>query len=765
MVLNIPLNLARRMAASFVFLFMFPAAPAVAQTLERGPYLQSGSDSRITICWRTDVTIDARVRYGLDPANLTFVVDDPTLTSNHAVVVTGLEASTKYYYSIGTKTVVLAGGDAQHFFVTAPPADRMERTRVWVLGDSGTKDANARRVRDSYYTHAAGTHTNLWLMLGDNAYDSGQDDEYQDAVFENMYESRLVDSVLYPTYGNHDALSADSNTQSGVYYNIFKLPKSGECGGVPSGTEAYYSFDWGNIHFVCLDSMESDRLLGGPMMTWLDADLAANTKEWVIAFWHHPPYSKGSHDSDSDTELVEMRQNAVDKLEQYGVDLVMGGHSHSYERSFLIDGHLGKSASFDPLVHGVDMGDGMLDGDGPYEKSSPGMAAHQGGVYSVCGCSGKTENGPLDHEAMYVGLEQLGSMVLDFYGAQLEARFIDEHGNVRDHFTLTKGNATPVPVQGRVAIAPKSTWKFHDQGVDLKTSWRTTTYDDSGWSSGPGILGYGESYIATTLNYGPNPNNKYITTYFRKSFELNAGPSDVTQLTFEANYGDGFVAYLNGTEVVRRSMPSGGISYTTLANSHEGGSYEVIDLTASKGLLVEGTNLFAVELHQTSKTSTDLVFDAELTFDGFTSFLTAPAAGAVDLQGDVAEDVLRLNGSTGGLGRSIDLADGGSLTIDVDNPSTHAGNANFALFVWFEIPTEDDIVPLGSVGDFCFPIVYWVANNLGIGPPGVLPSNSAPWSYTEPQLDAPLDIVLQGVIEETATGKLRATNAVLVQVR
>ena len=82
------------------------------------------------------------------------------------------------------------------------------------------------------------------------------------------------------------------------------------------------------------------------MMTWLAADLADTTANWIVAFFHHPPYTKGSHDSDTDVELVEMRENALPILEQGGVDLVLTGHSHSYERSFLIDGHYGVSSTF-----------------------------------------------------------------------------------------------------------------------------------------------------------------------------------------------------------------------------------------------------------------------------------------------------------------------------------------------------------------------------------------------------------------------------------
>ena len=741
------------------------APSAAAQTLLRGPYLQSAADSRVTLCWRTDVAANSRVRYGLDPTTLDSIVDDPASVINHVVAVTGLKPNTKYYYSIGSTTVVLAGGDAQHYFRTSPPRGRMKRGRAWVIGDSGTKDANAREVRDAYYQDSGKQHTDLWLMLGDNAYDNGRDDEYQAAVFSNMYEARLISSPLWPTYGNHDALSADSSTQSGVYYDIFRLPRNAECGGVASGTEAYYSFDWGNVHFICLDSMESGRLLGDPMLTWLESDLAANLQEWVIAFWHHPPYSKGSHDSDVESELVEMRQNAVDLLEEYGVDLILAGHSHSYERSFLIDGHRGKSASFDPLLHGKDMGDGRIDGDGAYRKPGAGMFPHEGAVYSVCGSSGKTENGSFNHKAMHVGLQELGSLVLEFYGAQLDVRFLDPQAAVRDRFTLVKGGATPVQSRSHLLLPRNSDWKFHDLGVDLKTAWRDPAYDDSAWQTGSSILGYGENYVTTVVSYGGDPNNKYITTYFRRSFELDADPLDVSALTLQADYDDGFVIYLNGTEVLRKSMPSGSISYGTLASSHEGGKYETIDLTSSIDRLVRGSNVLAVEVHQSNRRSSDLVWDCELTFDGFSPWLPSAAAGNVDRQGDIPLDVLRVNGSTGGLGRSVDVADGGAVTIDVEHPPTHSGAARFALFGWFEIPTNDDVVHLGPIGDLCFPIVWWVANNFGVGPPGLLPSNPAPWSYTEPALDGPFDFVLQGVIEETASGTLRTTNAVLVRVQ
>src|SRR5207249_2836018 len=148
-------------------------------------------------------------------------------------------------------------------------------------------------------------------------------------------------------------------------------------------------------HFICLDSYETDRSPGGAMMTWMQQDVLSTDKTWVLAFWHHPPYSKGSHDSDTEIELVEMRQNALPLLEQGGIDLVLAGHSHSYERSYLIDGHYGLSGTFTDVLK-KDRGDGRIDGRGSYKKPSPGPAPHEGAVYVVAGSSGQTSGGPLN---------------------------------------------------------------------------------------------------------------------------------------------------------------------------------------------------------------------------------------------------------------------------------------------------------------------------------------------------------------------------------
>ena len=411
-----------------------------APTVVRGPYLQSGTSSSVIIKWRTDVATDSLVRYGLghDPDGLQLSATNSTPTTEHAVQLTGLSADVKYFYSVGSSSALqLAGGDSDHFVVTAPTPGTAKPTRIWVIGDSGTADRNARAVRDAFLNFTESRDPDLWIMLGDNAYYHGTDNEYQRAVF-NTYPHVLPKTVLWPTLGNHDGDTADSTTESGPYYDIFSLPRNGEAGGVASGTEAYYSFDYGNMHFICLDSYETDRSADGAMMTWLEADLAANDKEWIIAFWHHAPYSKGSADSDKELGSIALRQNAVPLLERYGVDLVLTGHSHSYERSYLIDGHYGLSDTFTDALK-KNSGDGSATGDGAYRKPATVGAPHAGAVYVVAGNAGVIKTGgSLDHPAMPVSFRILGSMVLDVNGNRLDAKFLGSTGDIWDAFTILK---------------------------------------------------------------------------------------------------------------------------------------------------------------------------------------------------------------------------------------------------------------------------------------------------------------------------------------
>jgi len=425
--------------------FLLVPTFASAATLTRGPYLQMGNDSAMSLRWRSDTATNSRIRVGTDPANLNLVFDDSASTTEHIVRATGLAANTKYYYSVGSTTQVLQG-DANNFFETAPVPGSQGPVRVWVIGDAGTGSSSQTQVRDAYQTFTGSTYTDLWLQLGDNAYSDGTDAEFQSKMF-GIYSTMLKQSPTWPTLGNHDGHSADSGTQTGPYYDIFTLPKQAEAGGIASGTEAYYSYDYGNIHFVVLDSYDTSRAVGSPMLSWLESDLQATTADWIIAFWHHPPYSKGSHNSDTESNMIDMRSNVLPILENHGVDLVLSGHSHSYERSKFIDNHYGQSSTFSDATHVKQAGSGRVDQGGAYAKAAGGVA-HAGAVYAVPGSSGQTSGGTLNHPAMFLSLNVLGSMVLDVNGLTLNAKFLDNTGAVRDYFTIAKGTPTTGTVSG-----------------------------------------------------------------------------------------------------------------------------------------------------------------------------------------------------------------------------------------------------------------------------------------------------------------------------
>jgi Calcineurin-like phosphoesterase len=413
--------------------------------LERPPYLQLATPTGVVVRWRTDSVSDTAVRWGPAPDRLDHAAAGATCGTEHEVAIDGLAPGSRTYYAVGTPSETLAGGDGDHFFWTPPPAGSRRPIRIWVVGDEGKcsqsrwRCSRALAVRDAY-RHFAGDHpAELMLTLGDNAYDRGSDRQYTEGFFQ-PFAPVLRATVLWPTPGNHEFGLSDSPSQTGPYYEAFTVPTRGEAGGAPSGTEAYYSFDWGNVHVVSLDSHDTDRSVGGAMHRWLEADLAATRQDWILAVFHHPPYTRAGHDSDDPTDFMRpMRENFVPLLERHGVDLELGGHSHSYERSFLLHGHYGTADSFDPARHALDRGDGDPDGDGSYHKAGPGPAP--GTVYAVVGSSSDLGGGPFDHPAMAVGMNELGSLLVDVDGLQLDARFIDATGAVRDHFRIVKGEA------------------------------------------------------------------------------------------------------------------------------------------------------------------------------------------------------------------------------------------------------------------------------------------------------------------------------------
>ncbi len=440
--------------------------PARPLEWERPPYLQQVGTDRATLRWRSRYPARALLRWWPAAGNRANAREwrSRARATDHEAELSELSPDTRYRYEIELGGKSMAEG-AAFAFRTAPTADTEAPVGVWVIGDSGMCGANARgcedaaRVHDAFARVSTDTPTSLWLLLGDNAYPFGTDWQYTQALFQ-LYARRTATTPLWSVLGNHDVYSASSSDQSGAYFDAFSLPTAGELGGVPSGTEAYYAFNWGPIHFVALDSQDSDRSAQGAMARWLEADLAASASaRWRIALFHHPPYTAGSHDSDdpddSGRRMIEMREVFLPILERHGVDLVLSGHSHGYERSGLIHGHYGASSSYHVAAHAVGgaANPGGTFGAAYRKARGPGVA---GTVYAVVGSASEASTRMRRHPVMERSLATLGSLWLVVEGFSLRGRFVDGEGAVLDDFEIRKVAAAVAPKRETRGVPP--TW-------------------------------------------------------------------------------------------------------------------------------------------------------------------------------------------------------------------------------------------------------------------------------------------------------------------
>jgi hypothetical protein len=161
-------------------------------------------------------------------------------------------------------------------------------------------------------------------------------------------------------------------------------------------------------------------------------------------------------------------------------------------------------------------------------------------------------------------------------------------------------------------IPAGSVWKYRDTGVDPGPGWRSRTFDDSLWASGPAQLGYGDGDESTVVGYGTSTSNRYITTWFRKSFNVT-NAAEFTALDLNLRRDDGAVVYLNDSELVRSNMPSGAITASTLASTtaaDDGATWNSFSVPSTA--LTNGSNVVSVEVHQSAVTSTDLSFDLSI---------------------------------------------------------------------------------------------------------------------------------------------------------
>jgi hypothetical protein len=435
----LPLSLALCLTALLVVPKCIQAAELV-----RAPYLQNATPSSITLRWMTDVPAESHVSWTPASGGGTSSIHLTTPVIHHEVEITGLAAATQYTYVVSDENGLLVEADEARYFRTSPLPGTQARVRIWAIGDSGAAGAYPTAlptVLANKLAHQAflnSTPADLMLLMGDNAYLDGTEAEFTNGLFE-PFADVLQNVPSWSAIGNHDLVSLDS-ASTGPYFDAVTHPVQGEGGGVPSGSESYFSFDYGNVHVISLHSfiqLVPDRA----QYDWLAADLLQNTATFTIVMMHVSPYSKGSHDSDTDPFATQIRSSILPLLEQHGVDLVLSGHSHGYERSMLIDGHYGLSNTCAAGECVIDARDGNPTPPfRGYKKSPTPGEPHDGTVYAVIGhgSSSRTDEEIGLHPVMAIKAGVVGSMVIDIEGDRLDAFMIDRFGAVRDHFRISK---------------------------------------------------------------------------------------------------------------------------------------------------------------------------------------------------------------------------------------------------------------------------------------------------------------------------------------
>jgi hypothetical protein len=282
--------------------------PDATSRIVRTPYLQQLTTSSVIIGWLSKDGSSERVDVtrpdGTAVVNAAAEMDRTARQSGDKqmwATVKGLEPDTIYCYTLAAGSTDLS---QRIGFRTAPDANTTRKVSFLAFGDSGGGGSDQFALVDQM----SSVPYDFIIHTGDLAYDQGTLAQFEDTVFA-VYGDLFRHLAFFPSAGNHDY----DTMQGAPFREVFNLP----------GSEKWYSYDYGPIHFAALDT-ESDY---AAQAKWLDEDLAASKAPWKIIYLHKPPYSSGEHGSDT-----RLRALIAPIAERRGVELVLAGHDHDYER-------------------------------------------------------------------------------------------------------------------------------------------------------------------------------------------------------------------------------------------------------------------------------------------------------------------------------------------------------------------------------------------------------------------------------------------------
>ncbi len=277
----------------------------------KGPYQQNLQQNSITVMWETNIPSPSTIKYMYYHIYSSLKTSDDIVASAiHEMTLSNLSTNADYYCK-----VISANAYSYNLFKTAPAAT-IPNFKFAVYGDTRSNVTNHKAVVNAILTHNPRTFV---LHVGDLINDGTVYKDWGTEYFTPA-KSLLNSTVLYPTLGGHEKNST-------CYYDFFSLPKE-------SGTEEWYSFNYGNTHFIALHVTEyANYTYGSPQYEWLKKDLisdAARNAKWIVVFFHEPAFSSGAGGHSSNQTVIE---NLVSLFENNSVDLVFNGHAHFYERS------------------------------------------------------------------------------------------------------------------------------------------------------------------------------------------------------------------------------------------------------------------------------------------------------------------------------------------------------------------------------------------------------------------------------------------------
>jgi len=282
-------------------------SPTAGPRLVLGPYLQMPSPDEMLLVWETDRASLGEVVFGPTEAYGSLARDTPDPNARHAVRLQSLTPGTTYHYQ------VLAGGNplTPDRAFRAPPIRAAGPLRVAVYGDTQSGHDTHRAVIGQVIRW----DPDLVLHAGDLVAHGTSLQEW--LTFFDIEDPLLRHTPLLTTLGNHEA-------ESDLYFSLFHLP----------GNERWYSFSIGPALFISLELDDSAAFAeGSEQYDWLKDTLEKRPSKWIIVWGHIPPHSAWAEDSDE----TDIREALGPLFEAYGVDVVLSGHHHDFQR-YVIEG-------------------------------------------------------------------------------------------------------------------------------------------------------------------------------------------------------------------------------------------------------------------------------------------------------------------------------------------------------------------------------------------------------------------------------------------